>query len=497
MFKVTVLPENLVLLAEENQNLLDLLREEGMAPPAPCGGYGTCKKCVVEIDGKKVLSCQTRVTSDLLVVLCDEGNEKTEKTCIIETGVEATYGLHPQREGYLIAFDVGTTTVVCYLLDPVTGGELARTSMLNPQQPYGADVISRIQAATVGGKLAEERDCIQKGMNQLIETACQRANVDPAEVGVVCVVGNPSMQQLFLGLSPQNLITIPFRPLLTSCETYSAGDYLTSCPNADLLVVPDISGYVGADTVGCVLSTRMYEAEKITLMVDIGTNGEMVLGNKEKLMACSTAAGPALEGAKIKFGMRGAPGAIDHVWQKEDGSFDCHVIGDGPAKGICGSGLIDAVACALNAHLINKRGRITAKEELDGERYIPLKDGIYLTQSDIREVQLCKGSIAAGIILMAEQLDLTLQDIDQALLAGAFGSFMDPVNACRIGLLPPELEGKITAVGNAAGSGSKMMASSVEEFSLAGDLVDRIQFLELADLPNFMSTYGKQMNFVE
>ena len=496
MFKVTVLPQNVVLEAEDNEILLNLLREEGMAPPAPCGGHGTCKKCLVTIDGQQVLSCEVHVDRDMTVIVDETKNEKNEKTAIMETGIEAVYSMKPQKEGYLVAFDVGTTTVVCYLLDPVTGAELAHTSMLNPQQPYGADVISRIQAATAGGKLEEERDCIQKGMNKLIVEACKEAGIKTTEVGVICMVGNPSMQQLFMGLNPQNLITIPFGPVLTECKTVPAKDYLSVCPNADLLVVPDISGYVGADTMGCVLSTRMYEAEPVTLMVDIGTNGEMVLGNKDKLIACSTAAGPALEGAKIKFGMRGAPGAIDHVWL-EDGELKCHVIGDVPAKGICGSGLIDAAACALNGCFMNKRGRIASREERDGERYIPLCDDVYLCQSDIRELQLCKGSICAGIVLMAAQLGMTVNDIDRVLLAGAFGSFMDPVNACRIGLLPEELDGKITAIGNAAGSGSKMMVSNSDEFALVDTLVNRIQFLELADLPEFMSTYGKCMNFTE
>ena len=238
----------------------------------------------------------------------------------------------------------------------------------------------------------------------------------------------------------------------------------------------------------------MYASGDVTLMVDIGTNGEMVLGNRERMTACSTAAGPALEGAKIKFGMRGAPGAINHVWV-ENGSLRCSVIGGGTAAGICGSGLIDAVACLLELGLLNARGRLLTSEELDGERIVRLTDSVYVTQNDIREVQMAKGAIAAGISLMARELGIEISQIGSVLLAGAFGSFLRPESACRIGLLPAELLGKITAVGNAAGSGAKMMACSKEEFARTDELIAQIEFIELASLPGFQREFAKNMRF--
>ena len=218
----------------------------------------------------------------------------------------------------------------------------------------------------------------------------------------------------------------------------------------------------------------------------------MALGNRERIIACSTAAGPALEGARIRFGMRGAPGAIDHVWL-ENGSIRCSVIGNRKAQGICGSGLIDAVAVLLEAGLINKRGRIQDKHEVDGQRVVYLTEDVFLTQDDIREVQLAKGAIAAGISLMAENLDIHLDQIESVLLAGAFGSFLRPESACRIGLLPSELLSKINAVGNAAGSGAKMMACDGTMFSLTQKLVQKIEFIELAELPGFQKAFGKHM----
>ena len=261
-------------------------------------------------------------------------------------------------------------------------------------------------------------------------------------------------------------------------------------------MVPDIAGYVGADTVGAVLATKLDSAEDNVLLVDIGTNGEMVLRANGQMAACSTAAGPALEGAKITFGMRGAPGAIDKVWL-EDGELRSHVIGDTEATGICGSGLIDAVASFLDLGLINKRGRIQSTKETNGQRVLYLNDDIYLTQNDIHEVMLAKGAIAAGVELLAKTLGIEVSDIDRVLLAGAFGSFLNADNACRIGLLPAGLEGKATAVGNAAGVGACRMALSRAEFERTAELLKHIQFVELANLPDFMTVFARRMGFTE
>jgi len=236
-----------------------------------------------------------------------------------------------------------------------------------------------------------------------------------------------------------------------------------------------------------VLATGMYQAVDTVLMVDIGTNGEMVLAHKGRMAACSTAAGPALEGANIQFGMRGSAGAIDHVTEA-----GCTVIGGGEAVGICGSGLIDAVAMMLRKGILNKRGRVNTA---DHNYY--LTDRIYLTQEDIRQVQMAKGAIAAGIRLLAEYLGITVEQIDWVILAGAFGSFMDPDSACRIGLLPEELRGKITAAGNIAGSGSKMLALNGDQLVLSQRLVEKIEFLELASQASFQRTFAKNMTFRE
>ncbi len=468
------------LPAEDGVSLLELLRRHGLAPYTPCGGRGVCGKCRVRVDGAEVLACQYAVRSDIQVELPRE-----EHTEVLTAGAAGSVAVDPVRGGYLAAFDVGTTTVVCFLLSP-RGDELAVESALNPQQSFGADVVSRIQRAMKGERKALT-DSIRGAMTELLCRCCDAAAVSPKEVGVVSVVGNPCMQQLFLGMEVDNLAAVPFAPVITEAGAVPAGDCLPVCENAVLLTVPDISGYVGADTVGGVLASRLYEAEDTVLMVDIGTNGEMVLAHRGRMAACSAAAGPALEGANIQFGMRGSPGAIDHV--TADGYT---VIGGAAPVGICGSGLIDAVAVMLEKGLLNKRGRV-----LTADLRYPLTDRIYLTQEDIRQVQLAKGAIAAGIRLMADSLGVAVGEIDRVILAGAFGSFLDPDSACRIGLLPEELRGRITAAGNLAGSGSKMLALNKAQLALSQTLAGKIEFLELASLPAFRRTFAQAMTFRE
>ena len=484
---VTVLPQQIALTAGDGTNLLALLRKEGLAPDAVCGGSGTCGKCRVRVGGNWVLACQTAVTADMTVEL-----PRLADARILTTGQDVSVCADPLRDGYLIAFDIGTTTVVCYLLSP-SGEELAVQSMLNPQCAYGADVISRIQRA-LSGELEQLTSSIRSAITDLIARCCRDAGVSPDEVGVISVVGNPCMQQLFLGISPENLAAVPFAPVLTETATQPAAPIVPICPDAVLLTVPDISGYVGADTVACVVASQIYRSRQSILLVDIGTNGEMVLVHDGNMVACSTAAGPALEGANIRFGMRGTEGAIDHV-RSEDGRICCSVIGGGTASGICGSGIIDAAAVLLELGLMNRRGRLQTSEERDGERIVGLSGEVYLTQNDIRQVQLAKGAIAAGIQLMSKHCGICVSQIDRIILAGAFGSFLSPESACRIGLLPPGLSGKITAMGNLAGVGAKMMAINREQFSLSQSLVRSITFLELADDPSFSRCFAKNMAF--
>lgn len=479
---ITVLPSKRNIEAATGENLLQVLRAAGFCVNAACGGNGNCGKCRVWIDGEEVSACRTAIDRDMTVVLSPE-----DAMHILADGIAPPTAVSC-KDGFCLAFDIGTTTVAGYLLDGRTSKEIACESMLNPQVSYGADVISRVQLA-LRGEMENLTAAIRKCVADLACSLCKCADVDIGQITVVSIVGNPAMQQIFLGIRPDNLAQIPFAPVLTRAKSVKAEEYIPILENAELLIVPNVSGFVGADTLACVLATGIHEQDKLTLLVDIGTNGEMVLGNRQRMVACSTAAGPALEGANIQFGMRGQTGAIDHVRLK-DGQVSVSVIGGGEAEGICGSGIIDAVAAALDAGLINERGRIRKEDHL-----IRLTDRVYFAQEDIRQVQQAKGAIAAGIELMAAHLGVRLQDIEKVYLAGAFGTYMDPVCACRIGLLPAVLESKITAVGNAAGSGAKLLACHADAFAYTQKLIERIELLQLASVPEFARCFAKNMLF--
>ena len=474
--RITVLPQEYIVSCKKGENLLSVLRTAGIVVDAPCGGTGRCGKCKVTIDGEKHSACRITVERSMTVTI-PQIHENSVASCRETVGEE-----------YCLALDIGTTTVVGCLLGKETGREAATGRTHNPQAPFGADVISRIRHAKQGG-MELLTAAIQKAVETMTIEMCAWAGVDPKQISLVSFVGNPAMQQLFLGISPENLARIPYRPVLTQAKYVPAKKYIPCCHEAELMIVPDISGFVGADTAACVLATGMDQNEKITLLVDIGTNGEMVLRGQGKMVACSTAAGPALEGANITCGMGGREGAIDHVWI-EDGKLCCSVIGDCRAEGICGSGLIDAVAAALKLGLLDGRGRI-----IGTEKQILLCDGVFLTQEDIRQVQVAKGAIAAGIELMAQHMGIELQSIDQVYLAGAFGTFMNPESACRIGLLPPVLLPKIKAVGNAALSGAKMLVRDRRLLDRIQNIVEQAEAFELAASPAFRRCFAQNMRF--
>lgn len=391
----------------------------------------------------------------------------------------------------MAAFDLGTTSIAAYLIhvhprrDTIVGG------MRNPQAQYGGDVISRADYALEHGPEVLAK-CAREAIDGLLARMCAEAGVSPDCVYAVLVAGNTAMHHLFLGISPDSLVHAPYNPVINEPLSLSAAHYgMNAHPAARLYMLPVIGGFVGADTVACLIAGDWLNREKLTLMIDIGTNGELVLGNRERRIACSTAAGPAFEGAKITCGMRGAEGAIDHVWA-EDGQLRWHVLGDGAARGICGSGLVDIVAVLLETGAMDESGRLE-----DGDRYDIGDTGVYITQKDIREVQLAKAAMAAGIVLMAEKLGVAVSDIREVNIAGAFGNYIDPDNACAIGLIPAELRQVIVPVGNAAGEGAKLSLMDVSVWQSGKTLAETTEFLELATMPQFQDEFVDQLAFPE
>ena len=479
--KLYITNENMTIEAPAGANLLEVLRTAGFGPDAPCGGKGTCGKCKVLVNGNEQLACKTIIEEDMEVTLPEGKNAE-----ILTKGIAARVRADG-NDRYALAFDLGTTTVVAYLMDGMTGEVLSRCSCVNPQTRYGADVISRIQYAMDGG--AEElAETARKALAEPTEQAAKMAGICPKEITVVSIVGNTAMHHLLLGIDPKPLTVPPYMPSVKDAMEMKA-DFLPVAEEAVLRILPNIAGFVGADTVGCLVATRFDALKELTLVIDIGTNGEMVLGNCDGFLACSTAAGPAFEGAKISCGMRGAEGAVDHV-KLEGNTVTYSVIGGGKAVGLCGSGLLDLVAVLLANEDIGESGRMEETYTLPGS-------SVSLTQKDVREVQLAKAAIRAGIELMCQKRGVKTEDIQKVYLAGAFGSFMDPASACAIGMIPPCLIDRIESIGNAAGEGAKLCAVSREEFDYSKRLAEKAEFLELASMEDFNDCYVDCLMFEE
>lgn len=519
--KLTFLRENISAEVSENMTLMEALKESGIFLDAPCGGRGTCGKCLVKIsenssDWIEVKACQTKIHSDLLIDT--QNNQKKHRiltsSSIRQVPFKPSFAYIPHDGNYyMAAFDIGTTTIAAYLLDGRSGKELCTASCLNPQAAYGADVISRANYVLEHG-YKELADCIHSAADKLIGKMAESSKISREEILLLCFVGNTCMHHIFFQYPMESLVRAPYEPSQKGLIRAKASDFnLHIHPEGELLFLPVIAGFVGADTMGCILSLRPDLQEELSLMLDIGTNGELVLGNKEKLVCCSTAAGPAFEGAKIHCGMRGAQGAIDHMRLDSDG-FHFTVIDQDIPKGICGSGLIDTIACLRRAGLIDESGRLLNKEEaaelnpifaayitqwnhMPAFLYDPAYPEVFLTQKDIREVQLAKGAIAAGILLLEKHLGIAHKDIQKVYIAGAFGNYMDPKSACDIGLLPYVLRDRVVPVGNAAGEGAKIALLNADELKKSTELMDQVDFIELAALPEFQDCFVDELEFPE
>lgn len=478
---VTFAPQGVRVSAEAGSTLLQAQRAAGLRPDAPCGGRGTCGKCRAILDGREVLTCQTAVDRDMTVTLPEGRAEK-----ILTDG--SSVAVRPDgTDRYALALDVGTTTLAAYLLDGKTGALLASASALNPQGQYGADVVSRIQYALENGGEVLRR-CLRETLASLVRQMAERVEISPHEITAAAVAGNTAMHHLLLGITPKALVTPPYMPEVFAALELEPEGLLPV--DGKVRILPNIAGFVGGDTVACMTAIRFDELEELTLLIDIGTNGEMVLGNRERRIACSTAAGPAFEGAKISCGMRGAEGAVDHVGL-ESGGITYHVIGGGEAAGLCGSGLLDLTAALLETGAVDESGR------LEGGSFRLGESSVVLTQRDVREVQLAKAAIRAGIELLAQKLGRSAGEIRTVYLAGAFGSRLNPASACRIGMLPPCLENRVIPVGNAAGEGAKLCALSREAWAYSQTLAKGTEFLELASLPQFQDRYVDALLFSE
>ena len=495
--------------ASAEKSLLAALEAAGIADiDAPCGGKGRCKKCAVTVTGpvrsletgqthtaarERLLACRFAPAGDVAV-----GLAAAEAMNIAASGAPE---IAPGGEGLGLAVDIGTTTVAVLLYDLSAGKLLGSAGERNAQRTCGADVISRITACGEG-KLPLLRDTIREQLRELASRLCREAGREPSERRRAVVAGNTVMEHLYAGLDPTGIGVAPFTPASLF------GDHTKEIdPGTDVYLCPCVSGYVGGDITAGLWASGGDTAEELLLYVDIGTNGEMALGDRDGYLSCATAAGPAFEGAEIACGMDGSPGAIDRVWA-EDGDVQTHVIGERTAAGLCGSGLVDAVAALLDLGVIDETGRMAGKDELPpplASRHFLLEDGsaafrlagdVYLSARDVRQVQLAKAAIRAGAETLLARRGKRAEDVGALVIAGGFGSFLDKRSALRIGLLPRVDVRRIRHVGNAAAAGAAMALTPEGESSLAA-FAKKLGYLELSADSDFMERYIDCMMFDE
>jgi len=413
-------------------------------------------------------------------------------------------------ENYGVAFDLGTTTVVGTLMNLRTGMAEAVRSTLNGQAPFGADVISRISHGMQGDEAkAELREAIQRTMNGVLRELYDAAGVSRDRVYETVVVGNATMLHLLLGIDATPISMMPFTPAFREPLYLPARDVgLDIHPGGYVQTLPVIGAYVGADIVAGVVATGLAREEKLRVFVDVGTNGEIVLGSVKRVLCTAAPAGPAFEGSQIRCGMRATDGAIEGVTLSDH--IELQVIGgDIPPKGICGSGLVDTVAQLRLVGLLDAGGKMRSREEvpehplsdrlitIDGVRAFLLAENVYLSQRDVRELQFGKGSIATGIKVLMDVMGVTTADLDEVLLGGSFGSYLNPESAKIIGLVPPVDVDRILSVGNTAGEGAKMSLLSFRERQIAFELPDKIEYVELSGRADFNDSFISVLAFPE
>jgi uncharacterized 2Fe-2S/4Fe-4S cluster protein (DUF4445 family) len=463
----------------------------------PCGGKGKCKGCRVRLlqgslpitpEQERMLSAEELRAGWRLSCQCAPDDDVTLEMAQWEAAIlsdETAITIEP-REGLGIAIDLGTTTLVAQLIDLRTGNVLSVRTALNAQARYGADIMSRITYAVAEGGAPRLTELIRKQIASMIVTLLDAAGKTAAHLVDVAVVGNTVMHHLFCGIDVTALSHFPFESPTLGAQNMTASVLAWPYGTLPVRFLPCIGGFVGSDVLAGVVATNLHRSTEKTALIDLGTNGEIVVGSQECLLCASTAAGPAFEGARIYMGMRAATGAISEVYIKE-GKLASHVLGNVTPRGICGSGLVDAVAAMLELGLVKPGGRFA-----DGGSSLTLLPPVKISQTDIRELQLAKGAIAAGIRLLLGELGTGLDGVRQVHLAGAFGNYVNTASAGRIGLLPFPPE-RIVPSGNTALRGAKIALFTGEESWR--ELASRIRHVSLHENPDFQNTYVEQMTF--
>lgn len=491
------------LQAEPGQLLLDVLRQNGLSVSAPCGGNGTCGKCrvtlVTDQNSTQILACQTRVENDCRIRL------KLSSNGVICTHTQTNLSFTPLlRNGFGAAIDLGTTTIAIRLFDLSTANQVAQISDWNIQRSYGGDVITRCQYCMEHDNGLEVLShLIRQQILQLLTQMCAEKNIPFRNITEICLSGNTVMQHLVTQNSPISIALAPFTPKLFFDRPFT--DHLG---NADVFYSPCVSGYVGGDITAGLLACGLDQKEEISLFLDIGTNGEMALYSHGRFVCCAVASGPAFEGAGITCGMSSTQGAVCHVQWTPNGP-EYEVIGGGTPKGLCGSGLLDLLAVLLKLGAVDESGYLLPPEDApsffsqwlgededgNGIFYLTSDKSIFFTARDVRQLQLAKAAVAAGISVLMEHTGLSFSDLNTLYLAGGFGCHMSAQSAVAIGMLPEALQAKIRCVGNSSLSGTSTVLLDPAKRKNLLDIQKKCQYLELSGNTSFNYYFPEHMTF--
>lgn len=532
-YRIVFQPDNITAYVKAGESLADAAAEAGAEIGRHCGGAGICGKCRVKTargldplspptqrekdvlgeDGLKNgvrLACCAQIAADGTVFVIDRAGSEGNK--ILDGFSRPIEDWRPGSRGCGVSVDIGTTTVVLYLFDLEAHIEMDKIAFVNPQVRFGDDVISRIAFSSESKeRLCAAQQTLVKEMNGNIGLLARRSGIQIDDITEITIAGNTVMEHLFCGVSPKSIGHSPYRPEFLVRPPFPASDVGIKINKAGMIkMLPNVAGYVGADIVAGAAALNMDTEDTMRLLVDIGTNNEIVIGNSKGMYCCAAAAGPALEGARIKYGMRACGGAVESV-RVMDGDIVCRTIGGEAPKGLCGSGLIDAVALALREGVIGRGGRFNSPDKaaapLIGKRMCRAEGGmaqllltdsrdpVYLTQKDIREVQLAVGAIKVGIGAMLEREGITSSRLEEVCLAGAFGNNINIESAVAVGLLPDVDRNRIRSVKNTSGLGASMALASADFYSRTLDTAKKMQYVELSALTDFQERFIAAIGF--
>lgn len=513
----------------EGANLLETLVSAGIFVDNPCNGKGICGKCKVRILSGKVsemtvseerllnpeeimagirLSCMAEVSGTVKIELL----QKERRHEVLTKGYMPEFERDAFDGGYGVVIDIGTTTVVTALVDLKTGEELANASMINAQKQYGLDVLTRItyeyEHPEKGALKLQE--AIVNSINAMIEETCQEAGADRRDIREIDVAANCTMMHMLLGVDARSIGKAPYKPEFTEARELPAKEIgIEAAEDTKLYCLPQVSAYIGADIAAGAYVCGLQKEHRNVLFIDIGTNGEIVLANNGRLLCCSCAAGPALEGMNISSGMRAAEGAVEDVKITEQG-IRLSVIGGQKPAGLCGSGILSVVKELLRTGIVKKTGVFVKKEKLDVQDYrYPMirmngtkrefilceNPRLLVTQGDVRQVQLAKGAILSGFVVLLKKAGISMEDLDKVMIAGQFGVHLPAESLTGIGILPREVEDKLVYVGNSSKTGAYMALMSGKIKREIEALAERMEYMELAETENYERIFTESMIF--